>query len=195
MAMGRRQHLTLRAQLALEHLHRQPADLRNELRIGRRSLYEKWNTQAFDLATGVAAREHAEHFIESAPTVTVNGSSRFAPIFVTIGIPSSVCDARRDALYPDNLVAEVLAAATSPDEVAIADYLLQQNKNLTGDALVKAAGATLHQHDDHPSDCEDHSRDFVRTNRVTSPRRIRYGTIARTNATISASPGYTKRDT
>ena len=31
-----------------------------------------------------------------APTVTVNGSSRFAPIFVTIGMPESVCDARRD---------------------------------------------------------------------------------------------------
>ena len=36
------------------------------------------------------------------------------------------------ALYPDNLVAEVLAAATFPDQVAIADYWLQQNKNLTG---------------------------------------------------------------
>jgi hypothetical protein len=42
------------------------------------------------------------------------------------------------ALYPDNLVAEVLAAATFPDQVAIADYWLQQNKNLTGNALVQA---------------------------------------------------------
>ena len=42
------------------------------------------------------------------------------------------------ALYPDNLVAEVLAAATFPDQVAIANYWLQQNKNLTGNALVQA---------------------------------------------------------
>ena len=42
------------------------------------------------------------------------------------------------ALYPDNLVAEVLAAATFPDQVAIANYWLQQNKTLTGNALVQA---------------------------------------------------------
>src|SRR5262249_8301771 len=42
------------------------------------------------------------------------------------------------ALYPDNLVAEILAASTFPDQIAIADYWLQQNKNLTGNALVQA---------------------------------------------------------
>src|SRR5580704_6386948 len=42
------------------------------------------------------------------------------------------------ALYPDSLVAQVLGAATFPDQVAIADYWLQQNKNLTGTALGKA---------------------------------------------------------
>jgi hypothetical protein len=42
------------------------------------------------------------------------------------------------ALYPDNLVAEVLAAATFPDQVAIANYWLQQNTNLTGNTLVQA---------------------------------------------------------
>jgi hypothetical protein len=42
------------------------------------------------------------------------------------------------ALYPDNLVAEVLAAATFPDQVAIADYWLQENKSLTGNALLQA---------------------------------------------------------
>jgi hypothetical protein len=39
------------------------------------------------------------------------------------------------ALYPDNLVAQILAAATFPDQVAIADYWVSQNKNLTGSAL------------------------------------------------------------
>ena len=42
------------------------------------------------------------------------------------------------ALYPDPLVAQVLSAATFPDEVAIANYWLQQNKALTGQELMKA---------------------------------------------------------
>jgi len=42
------------------------------------------------------------------------------------------------ALYPDALVAKVLAAATNPDQVAYADDWLQQNKNLTGSALAQA---------------------------------------------------------
>jgi hypothetical protein len=42
------------------------------------------------------------------------------------------------ALYPDSLVAQVLSAATFPDQVAIADYWLQENKSLTGNALMQA---------------------------------------------------------
>jgi hypothetical protein len=42
------------------------------------------------------------------------------------------------ALYPDSLVAQVLTASTFPDQVAIADYWLQQNKSLTGSALMQA---------------------------------------------------------
>jgi len=42
------------------------------------------------------------------------------------------------ALYPDALVAQILAAATFPDQVAIANYWLGQNKNLTGSALMHA---------------------------------------------------------
>ena len=42
------------------------------------------------------------------------------------------------ALYPDALVAQILSAATFPDQVAIANYWLQQNKNLTGTALAQA---------------------------------------------------------
>jgi len=42
------------------------------------------------------------------------------------------------ALYPDNLVAELLAAATFPDQVAIASYWLQQHANLSGTALTQA---------------------------------------------------------
>jgi Protein of unknown function (DUF3300) len=42
------------------------------------------------------------------------------------------------ALYPDSLVAQILSAATFPDQVANADYWLQQNKTLTGSALMAA---------------------------------------------------------
>jgi hypothetical protein len=42
------------------------------------------------------------------------------------------------ALYPDNLVGAVLAAATFPDQVAIADYWLQEHKDLKGNALTQA---------------------------------------------------------
>jgi hypothetical protein len=42
------------------------------------------------------------------------------------------------ALYPDPLVAQLLAAATFPDQVAVANYWLQQNKALTGEALMQA---------------------------------------------------------
>jgi hypothetical protein len=42
------------------------------------------------------------------------------------------------ALYPDSLVAQILTAATFPDQVAIATYWLDQNKNLTGSTLMQA---------------------------------------------------------
>jgi hypothetical protein len=42
------------------------------------------------------------------------------------------------ALYPDALVAQILGAATFTDQVAIADYWVQQNKNLSGTALAQA---------------------------------------------------------
>jgi len=41
------------------------------------------------------------------------------------------------ALYPDSLVAQILTASTFPDEVAIANYWLGQNKSLTGSALMQ----------------------------------------------------------
>jgi hypothetical protein len=41
------------------------------------------------------------------------------------------------ALYPDALVAQVLAAASYPDQVAFADDWLVQNQTLTGSALVQ----------------------------------------------------------
>ena len=42
------------------------------------------------------------------------------------------------ALYPDSLVAQILTASTFPDQVAIAEYWLQENKSLTGSTLMQA---------------------------------------------------------
>jgi len=42
------------------------------------------------------------------------------------------------ALYPDALVAQVLGASTFPDQIAVADSWLQQNKSLTGTPLMEA---------------------------------------------------------
>ncbi|HEY2646683.1 MAG TPA: DUF3300 domain-containing protein, partial [Candidatus Acidoferrales bacterium] len=43
------------------------------------------------------------------------------------------------ALYPDALVAQVLGAATYPDEVTAADSWLKQNSGLQGQGLMSAA--------------------------------------------------------
>lgn len=59
---------------------------------------------------------------QAAPQTAVELQSLVAPI----------------ALYPDALVAQILGAATFPDQVAVADYWLQQHKDLTGSALMEA---------------------------------------------------------
>src|ERR1700756_2186925 len=41
------------------------------------------------------------------------------------------------ALYPDSLVAQILAAATYPQEVVEAEKFMQQQKSLTGDSLAR----------------------------------------------------------
>ena len=45
------------------------------------------------------------------------------------------------ALYPDALVAQILGAATFPDQISAAKYWLQQNKNLTGQTLMQTVNA------------------------------------------------------
>jgi hypothetical protein len=45
------------------------------------------------------------------------------------------------ALYPDPLVAQMLAAATFPDQVAVASYWLQQHRSLNGQVLMDAANS------------------------------------------------------
>jgi hypothetical protein len=43
------------------------------------------------------------------------------------------------ALYPDALVAQILGAATYPDQVEAADAFLKSNYNISGDSLMQAA--------------------------------------------------------
>jgi hypothetical protein len=45
------------------------------------------------------------------------------------------------ALYPDALVAQILGASTFPDQVSAANSWLQQNKNLSGQALMQSVDA------------------------------------------------------
>jgi Protein of unknown function (DUF3300) len=75
----------------------------------------------------------------SQPAPAVQGSSTLPAV---APLTSDQLDAlvAPIALYPDALVAQVLAAASYADEVAFADLWLQQNQNLQGDALTQAVG-------------------------------------------------------
>ena len=46
------------------------------------------------------------------------------------------------ALYPDSLVAQILAASTYPDQVVEADRWVQAHPDLKGDALGAGRGPT-----------------------------------------------------
>src|SRR5580693_7279123 len=71
---------------------------------------------------------------DSVPEASVGGATDGAPM------SASELDAlvAPIALYPDALVAQILAAATFPDQVAIADYWLHENQALTGTSLMQA---------------------------------------------------------
>ncbi len=73
----------------------------------------------------------------SAPTSASDYSGQGAPLSASElqGLVAPI------ALYPDALVAQILSAATFPDQVAVADNWLQQNKNLSGSALAQAVNA------------------------------------------------------
>ena len=70
----------------------------------------------------------------SAPPATGTNPTDAAPMSAT-ELQSLVAPI---ALYPDSLVAQILSASTFPDQVAIANYWLEQNKSLTGSALMQA---------------------------------------------------------
>ena len=73
-------------------------------------------------APGSSTAPASDYPGQGAPSSTQELQSLVAPI----------------ALYPDALVAQILSAATFPDQVAVADNWLEQNKKLTGTALGQA---------------------------------------------------------
>jgi hypothetical protein len=81
----------------------------------------------------IAASSYAYRNPESVPE-TAGGATDGAPMS-TSELEALVAPI---ALYPDALVAQILAAATFPDQVAIADYWLHENQNLTGKWLMQA---------------------------------------------------------
>jgi Protein of unknown function (DUF3300) len=78
------------------------------------------------LAQGVIAQTNPQPSSAAAPTVAPQTAAQLDALVAPI------------ALYPDALVAQVLAAASFPDQVAFADDWLSQNQNLTGTALTQA---------------------------------------------------------
>jgi Protein of unknown function (DUF3300) len=71
---------------------------------------------------GTSSEQSSSYTGQGAPLTTQELDNLISPI----------------ALYPDALVAQILSAATFPDQVAVASYWVQQNKNLTGSALMQA---------------------------------------------------------
>jgi uncharacterized membrane protein YgcG len=71
---------------------------------------------------------------DSAPASNFGNSTESAPMSAS-DLQALVAPI---ALYPDALVAQILAASTFPDQVAIANYWLQQNKSLTGSSLMQS---------------------------------------------------------
>jgi hypothetical protein len=74
----------------------------------------------------VAAQSSPQPSSTAAPTVAPLSNDQLDSLVAPI------------ALYPDALVAQVLAASCYADEVAFADDWLQQNSNLQGNALTQA---------------------------------------------------------
>ena len=89
-------------------------------------------------ATGTSAAGQA---IGTPMPASVTGATP-APGYAGQGVPATAQELQSlvapIALYPDALVAQILNAATFPDQVAIAEYWLQQNKTLTGSVLMTA---------------------------------------------------------
>jgi Protein of unknown function (DUF3300) len=90
---------------------------------------------AFGIPGGAASAFQDPASQSSSNTSSSDTSGSNAPVAAPLSADQLDALVAPIALYPDNLVAQILGAATFPDQVAIADYWVQQNKTLTGSAL------------------------------------------------------------
>ena len=96
-----------------------------------------WSKQMFSLLMSCA-------LVCATTPISINAqqASASSPSYSGQGAPLSVQELQAlvapIALYPDALVAQILGAATYPDQVAMAENWLQQNKKLTGQNLMQA---------------------------------------------------------
>jgi hypothetical protein len=84
---------------------------------------------------GAATRAGA---LQDQPAAPAPQAAPAAPTFAPLNADQLDALVAPIALYPDQLVAQILGAAASPDQIAIAAYWVGQNKNLTGTALAQA---------------------------------------------------------
>jgi hypothetical protein len=86
----------------------------------------------------VAPQPVAYSAVQTGSNSTVQDNSNPGPIPALLTSDQLDSLVAPIALYPDALVAQVLAAATNPDQITYADDWLAQNRNLTGAALGQA---------------------------------------------------------
>jgi hypothetical protein len=99
-----------------------------------------YQAQASYQSAAPAQAPAAEPPAQQPSNYDVQGSSATAPAPTPAPLSADQLDSlvAPIALYPDALVAQVLAASANPDQVAYVDDWLAQNKNLTGQALAQA---------------------------------------------------------
>jgi Protein of unknown function (DUF3300) len=109
-----------------QSLHRDFSDMETQMfsKISHQVL--SLSLCAMLLVEGVPAQTSPQPSTNPAPTVAPLTSGQLDSLVAPI------------ALYPDALVAQVLAASCYPEEVAFADDWLGQNSNLQGSALTQA---------------------------------------------------------
>jgi len=106
-------------------------------RLGRKSLAPVLSLAV--LLTGCPAQDQdAAPAAQAAPTQAAAGQDAAAPPYTQQTAEQLQQLVAPIALYPDSLVAQILAASTFPEQVVEADRWVQANPDLKGDALGQA---------------------------------------------------------
>src|SRR5216683_4754106 len=89
------------------------------------ALFLSWSLVLVGVQNGFAYQTDAS-ISQTPPQATQQSSEQLQELVAPIG------------LYPDALIAQILAAATYPDQIVEAEKWIQQNRNLQGDQLAQA---------------------------------------------------------